>query len=81
MQISSQHNLVDAQTGATHPFGIRATIPKSDPFRRLLPDAWETFQWFATIAERDRALEDMSARHRYSRIGDEPSVIYEPVDR
>ncbi len=81
MQISKPHNLVDAQTDATYAFGIRASLPKSDPFRRLLPDAWETYQWFATTAERDRTLEKKSARHRYSRIGDEPSVNYEPVDR
>lgn len=81
MQISNPHNLVHAQTDAAHPFGIRATLPESDPFRRLLPDAWETYQWFTTSAERDRALEDMSARHRYSRIGDAPTVNYAPVDR
>lgn len=81
MQISNQHNLVDVKADTELRFGIRATLPKSDPFRRLLPDTWETYQWFATAAERDRALEEMSTRHRYSRIGDIPTVNYEPLNR
>ncbi|NUQ50113.1 MAG: hypothetical protein HUU27_09375 [Phycisphaerae bacterium] len=80
MEISQPNN-------ATHPanverkFGIRVSAPPGDTFRRLVGDEWQNFRWFASRAERDRALADMAARHRYSRIGDEPSLLLEPVER
>lgn len=81
MEISNQHNLVDAPDDGERSFGIRVSIDDSDPFRRLVPENWETFHWYADAATRDRALADMSARHRYSRMGDAPTVRYEPVER
>lgn len=81
MEISNEHNLVDAPEPGERRFGIRVRIPESDPFRRLLPENWETYHWYPDAAARDRALADMSARHRYSRIGDAPTVRYEPVER
>jgi hypothetical protein len=56
-------------------------IPKEDPFAGLVGAEWETVHWFATAAERDAAMADMGARHRYSRIGDAPSIILESVQR
>jgi hypothetical protein len=81
MDISNSHNLIEPPRDRDRPFGIRVTLLESDPFRRLLPDQWETFHWYEDAAERDAALDDMRARHRYSRIGDEPAVCYEPIDR
>lgn len=81
MEISNQHNLVDQSGDRELRFGIRVTFRESDPFRRLVPDRSETFHWYADAATRDEALADMAARHRYSRIGDAPTVDYAPVER
>ena len=81
MDISNSHNLVDRRAKEERRFGIRVSLSETDPFRRLVSDQWETFYWYAEANERDTALEDMRARHRYSRLGDEPAVVYEPVDR
>jgi hypothetical protein len=81
MTISNQHNLVDPPAEVDGQFGIRVTIKDSDPFQRLLPNQWETFHWFPNAAERDRAVIEMSHRHRFSRIGDEPTLNYEPIER
>lgn len=81
MSISNAHNLVEPRKDQEQRFGIRVSLPESDPFRRLLPAQWETCHWYADAATRDAALDDMRTRHRYSRMGDSPSVRYEPVDR
>lgn len=81
MEISNPHNLVERADGPERRFGIRVTLVDSDPFRRLLPEQWERFHWFGDATSRDKALSDMSSRHRYSRIGDAPTLRYEPVER
>lgn len=81
MEISNRHNLIDPPENREKRYGIRVYLAESDPFRRLLQDSWETFHWYADAAERDRAITNMSKRHRYSRTGDRPSVQYEPVER
>jgi hypothetical protein len=78
MAISNAHNL-NAPPPAAKPFGIRVRLRARDPFTRLVGADWQKLHWFATERERDEALADMAARHRYSRRGDEPSVVYEPV--
>ncbi len=81
MEISNQHNLVDTPDDSERRFGIRVSIAESDPFGRLVSEDWETFHWYADAPTRDRALADMSARHRYSRLGDAPTLRYDPVER
>jgi hypothetical protein len=81
MEISNPHNLVDPNADREKRFGIRVSIAQSDPFRRLLPERWERFHWYADAATRDHALADMISRHRYSRIGDKPTMRCEPVER
>jgi len=81
MAISNQHNLIDPPDDRDKRHGIRVFLTETDPFRRLLRAQWETFHWYADQAERDRAIKEMSKRHRYSRMGDRPSVRYEPVER
>jgi hypothetical protein len=78
MAISNEHNL-NAPPPASTPFGIRVRLRARDPFTRLVGADWQKSHWFATERERDEALADMSARHVYSRRGDEPAVIYEKV--
>lgn len=82
MELSNQHNLRGQQPEpASLRFGIRVTMPASDPFRRLLGNDWQKEHWFASATERDAALLDMGKRHAFSRIGDTPSIRLEPIDR
>lgn len=62
-------------------FGIRMTLPENDPFRSVLGADWQSFRWYATAAERDRALEEMRREHRFSRTGDRPALVYEKTER
>jgi hypothetical protein len=32
------------------------------------------------VAERDQKLEDMARKHEYSRIGDQPALVFEKVE-
>lgn len=76
------HNLVEPErAGQPRPWGIRVSLPDDDPFVRLVGRAWEKFHWYPTEAERDRAFGNMTRRHPYYRIGDEPNLIYEKVRR
>lgn len=82
MDICHQHNLVNpAKGGADQPYGIRVTLPQEDSLNRLLGADWEKFHWYATESERDRAFNDMAARHGYYRVSDSPSQILEKVAR
>lgn len=82
MDLSNRHNLRSPQPDpAALQFGIRVTMPASDPFRSLLGNDWHKEHWFASRAERDEALREMGKRHAYSRISDTPSIRLEPLDR
>ena len=78
---SNTHNLVTVPKNTEKRFGIRISLAGDDPFRRLLSDDWETSHWFTDAGERDQALADISRRHEFSRIGDTPTVCFEPIDR
>ena len=78
MSISNEHNL-NSLPPAAKPFGIRVSLRPRDPFTRLVGADWQKLHWFATERERDDAFEDMSSRHRYSRRGDEPAVVFEKI--
>lgn len=73
------HNLREPLPGQ-RPYGIRVRLRGNDPIRSLLGDDWEKEHWFATRAERDRALTQMSGRYVYFRLGDQPTLDYETVD-
>jgi hypothetical protein len=77
----SQPNNATRSVDTDRRFGIRVSAPPQDPFARLVGTDWHTFHWFATRDERDRTLQEMASRHRYSRIGDVPSIVLEPVER
>jgi len=81
VEISNRHNLIDPPEDRELRYGIRVSLAASDPFRHLIQDQWETFHWFIDAEQRDRAIMEMSKRHRYSRIGDQPTLRYEAVDR
>lgn len=80
MDICHAHNLTKP-IDAPKPYGIRVRIRPTDTFARLLGSSWQREHWFATREERDRALEDMASEHLYSRSGDKPTLIYEPIER
>lgn len=79
MTTCHDHNLRDALP-QIRPFGIRVRLRKSDPFRSLVGDDWQKEHWYATRAERDAALSQMSGRYVYFRPGDAPTLDFEKVD-
>lgn len=80
MAIASPHNLIRLPPAA-RPFGVRVSLRPGDPFTRVVGADWEKFHWFASERERDEWIAEMASRHRYSRRGDEPTVVYEKVSR
>jgi len=80
MKICHEHNM-SGSSDSQRPFGIRVRIRQQDTFARIIGKDWEHEHWFATEYERDRALEDMASEHVYSRNGDRPTLIYEPIER
>lgn len=81
MNLANEHNLQSREADGELRFGIRVSAPPDDPFTRLVGADWQNVRWFATREDRDRALAEMASRHRYSRIGDVPSIVLEPVER
>ena len=62
------------------PYGIRVRLRRRDPFRTLLGEDWAKEHWFATRADRDARLAEMSGRYVYFRPGDAPALDFEAVD-
>jgi hypothetical protein len=81
VEIAHDHNMTGREPAGERRFGIRVSAPPEDPFTRLVGSDWHAFQWFATREERDRVMREMAARHRYSRIGDAPSIVLQAVER
>jgi hypothetical protein len=81
MSVSNPHNFAEQTGDEEKRFGIRVRPNETDPFRKLVDANWETVHWFSTAEERDAELKKMSGRHRYSRLGDLPTLIYERVER
>lgn len=82
MLTANPHNLSNPPTHiAERRYGIRVTLPPGDTFRAIIGDDWETTHWYADEASRDQALAEMARRHQYSRIGDAPRIVLEPVQR
>lgn len=80
MDVCHEHNL-NRLPEAAKPFGIRVSLRPGDSFARVLGADWEMYHWYATEAERDRALEDMASEHLYSRRGDRPTLRFERVEQ
>jgi hypothetical protein len=80
MEICHSHNL-NKPLDVPKPYGIVVRIRSTDTFARLLGGGWQREHWFATRMERDRALAEMASEHLYSRSGDKPTLIYEPIER
>jgi hypothetical protein len=81
MGIANAQNLAHAVPQLPRPYGIRVRLRPADPFTKLLGADWQKTHWYFTAAERDEALQDMSRRHEYSRIGDQPALVFEKVEK
>ncbi len=80
MGIANSQNLVRTIPVLPRPYGIRVSLKAGDPFAKLLGSDWQRTHWFFTAAERDLKLEDMARKHEYSRIGDQPALVFEKVE-
>lgn len=80
MGICHEHNL-NHPVAASKPFGVRVSLRPGDPFASLVGGDWHREHWFATARERDEALAEMSRRYPFSRIGDEPALVFAKLDR
>ena len=78
--IAQAHNLARPIYNGPKPYGVRVSLRAGDPFSRIMGADWHRIHWFATAAERDTALADMSRKHEYSRIGDKPALQFEKVE-
>src|SRR5471032_931541 len=81
MGIANQQNMVRTIPVLPQPYGVRVRLRAGDPFAKLLGLDWQKTHWFFTAVERDRVLEDMSGKHEYSRIGDQPALVFEKVEK
>ena len=80
MAIQSAHNLNRPLTPPSQGYGVRVSLRPNDPFIRLLGPDWNRVHWYATAAERDAALADMSRKHDYSRATDSPALVFTKVE-
>lgn len=80
MKICHDHNLAQPLP-ETKTFGIRVSLAPGDSFAEVIDPAWERLHWFATRDERDSVLADMRAEHIYSRRGDQPTTLFEAIER
>jgi hypothetical protein len=80
MDICHEHNTT-RQLDVDKPYGIRVTIKAADSFARIIGEDWVREHWYSSRYERDRALQDMASQHLYSRSGDRPTLVYEPIER
>jgi hypothetical protein len=46
----------------------------------LLGPEWTAVRWYTSREERDRAAADYAREQPYSRLGDIPSLLVDPVD-
>lgn len=77
-----RHNLVEPERAdAEKKFGIKVSLPGSDPFNSLLGEEWQRVRWYTTETERDEAFEEMAKRHLYSRHTDMASQVLEKITR
>jgi hypothetical protein len=78
--VCQPHNLRRPPSHAPNAYGVRVSLRPGDPFRNLMGGEWHHTHWFATSAERDAALAEMSRKHEYSRVGDKPALVWEKVE-
>jgi hypothetical protein len=80
MGVANLHNMARAIPKAPRPYGVRVGLRPGDPLATLLGADWQKTHWYFTAVERDRALEEMARKHEFSRIGDEPALLFEKIE-
>lgn len=80
MGIANAQNLVRSVPVLPRPYGVRVSLRPGDPFAKLLGSDWQKTHWYFTAAERDQKLLEMARKHEYSRIGDQPALVFEKVE-
>jgi len=78
--ICQSHNLRRPIIQGPKPYGVRVSLRPGDPFRKIMGAEWHRSHWYASAAERDAALAEMSRKHEYSRIGDKPALLFEKIE-
>jgi hypothetical protein len=81
MGIANAQNLTHSIPHMPQPYGIRVRLRPGDPFAKLLGGDWQKTHWYYTAAVRDQALFNMSRKHEYSRLGDQPALVFEKVEK
>ena len=81
MGIANAQNMARNIPVLPQPYGVRVRLRRGDPFAKLLGSDWQRTHWYFTAAERDHVLEEMSRKHEYSRIGDQPALVFEKVEK
>jgi hypothetical protein len=79
-EVCQPHNLRKPVGQGPKPYGARVSQRPGDPFRKIMGADWHRVHWYASAAERDAALLDMSRKHEYSRAGDKPALLFEKVE-
>jgi hypothetical protein len=79
-EICQPHNLRKVAGQGPKPYGVRVSLKPGDTFRKIMGADWHRVHWYATAAERDAGLAEMSRKHEYSRTGDKPSLLFEKVE-
>jgi hypothetical protein len=79
-EICQPHNLRKPAGQGPKPYGVRISLKSGDPFRKIMGGEWHKVHWYASAAERDAGLAEMSRRHEYSRNGDKPALVFEKVE-
>jgi len=74
------HNLLHP-VSTDRRFGVRVSLRPGDPFASLVGADWQKEHWYPTERERDEALTEMSRRYPFFRIGDEPALVFDRVER
>ena len=66
----------------TKKYGIRITLPPSDPLRasHLIGD-WEGYRWYESAQARDEAYAQMLQRPPYYRRDELPAQVLEKIER
>lgn len=80
MGICHEHNL-SRPVASSKPFGVRVSLRPGDPFASLVGSDWSREHWYHSERERDEALAEMSRRYPFFRIGDEPALVFERLER
>lgn len=80
MHVCNEQNLTPPLP-RERPYGVRVSLRPGDPFARLVGADWHREHWFPTEQLRDDALVEMSRRYPFFRVGDEPALVFEKVER